>query len=180
MASALASRQAVLTRPGAPAVRPTVAARRSLCIVAAKGGEEGGKTFDKSVGGILCSNQNFTVMGTGLGKAGLDKTLMGTGPFTVFAPDDDAMTAAAKKMGTSKIGLLTLPELPDIIKYHVVSGKVTSADLKEGQELETMGGKKLKVTLNGGVKINGVKVVRADFPATNGVIHKVAEVLTPQ
>lgn len=180
MAFALASHQAVLTRPGAPAVRPTVASRRSLCIVAAKGGEEGGKTFDKSVAGILCSNANFTVLASGLGKAGLEKTLMGTGPFTVFAPDDDAMAAQAKKLGVSKIELLTHPGLPDILKYHVVAGKVTSKDLSEGQELETLGGKKISVSLAGGVKVSGVKVVRADFPASNGVIHKVAEVLQPQ
>lgn len=180
MAFALASRQVVLTRPGAPAVRPTIAPRRSLCIVAAKGGEEGGKTFDKSVGGILCSNANFAVLASGLGKAGIVDTLMGPGPFTVFAPDDDAMAALAKKLGCSKIELLSRPELPDILKYHAVAGKVTSKDLSEGQEVETLGGKKLKITLAGGVKVNGVKVVRADFPATNGVIHKVAEVLVPQ
>lgn len=180
MAFALASRQAMLTRPTGPAaVRPSVASRRSLCVVAAKGGEEGGKTFDKSVIGILSSNANFTVLATALGKAGLADELLGTGPFTIFAPDDDAFAAAAKQLKVTKIELLTLPNLPDIVKNHVVKGKVTSKDLSEGQEVETLG-KKVKVTLAGGAKVDGIKVVRADFPATNGVIHKMAEVILPQ
>lgn len=180
MSSALASRQAVLTRSAVPVVRRVPAvSRRNLCVVAAKGGEEGGKTFDKSVVGVLSGNANFALLASAIGKAGLAEALSGPGPFTVFAPDDDALSAACKKLKISKMELMTLPNLADILKYHVIAGKVMSKDLTEGATPKTLNGKTVKVTLAGGAKINGIKVVKADFPATNGVIHRIAEVLLP-
>ena len=104
---------------------------------------------------------------------------MGAGPFTLFAPNDDAFADACKALGTTKIELRNLPALPDILKNHVVKGSVMAEDLKEGQMVETLGGKKLKVTLAGGAKVNGVKVTKTNIKATNGVIHAVAGVLVP-
>jgi uncharacterized surface protein with fasciclin (FAS1) repeats len=64
--------------------------------------------------------------------------------------------------------------LPAVVKNHVVAGKVTSADLSEGMEATTLGGGKLKFTLAGGAKVNGVKIKKADVSATNGVIHVIS------
>ena len=79
----------------------------------------------------------------------------------------------------TKVELMALPNLPDILKYHVVSGAVMSSQLTEGQEVETVLGKKLKVTLAGGVKINGVPVKKADIKVSNGILHSVSGVLLP-
>jgi uncharacterized surface protein with fasciclin (FAS1) repeats len=146
---------------------------------AAKGGEEGGKAFDRSVYGIVASNANYITLGSCLDSAGFEGTLTGAGPFTLFAPNDDAFAGALKALGTTKLELRNLPALPDILKNHVVSGSVLAGDLKEGQELTTLGGGKLTVTLAGGAKVNGVKVTKTDIKATNGIIHAVAGVLTP-
>ena len=105
---------------------------------------------------------------------------MGPGPLTVFAPNDDAFTEVIKALGTTKLGLMALPNLADILKYHVVAGSVMSSDLKEGQELTTLNGQKLKVTLAGGAAVNGIKVTKADIKATNGVIHAVKSVIVPK
>ena len=86
---------------------------------------------------------------------------------------------ALKALGTTKLELRNLPALPDILKNHVVSGALLAGDLKEGQELTTLGGGKLTVTLAGGAKVNGVKITKTDIKATNGVLHAVAGVLTP-
>ena len=104
---------------------------------------------------------------------------MAPGPLTVFAPNDDAFADVIKTLKITKLQLMELPNLPDILKNHVVAGSVLSSDLKEGQELTTLGGGKLKVTLAGGAKVNGVPVTKADIKATNGIIHAVKSVLLP-
>jgi len=112
-------------------------------------------------------------------QAGLAEALSGPGPFTVLAPDDDAFMAVAKSLKLTKMQLLELPNLADILKCHVISGKVLSTDLKEGMEAATLGGKKLKVTLAGGAKFNTSKVKKANVPASNGVIHGIDSVILP-
>ncbi|GAX73446.1 hypothetical protein CEUSTIGMA_g898.t1 [Chlamydomonas eustigma] len=164
------ARSSVVSRPG----------RAHLHVVAAKGGEEGGKTFDKSCYGSLASNANYTLLASSLAKAGLDKVLMGAGPFTLFAPNDDAFADAARALKITKMELLALPNLPDILKYHAVAGLVMSSDMKEGQELTTVQGSKVKVSLAGGVQINGIKVKKADFKTSNGVVHVIDGVLIPK
>ena len=100
---------------------------------------------------------------------------------SAFAPNDDAFAAAAKALGTTKLGLRELPNLADILKYHVVAGTVLSGDLKDGQEVETIGGKKFKVTIAGGVpSVNGIKVTKKDIKVSNGIIHALSGVLVPQ
>ena len=100
---------------------------------------------------------------------------------SAFAPNDDAVAAAAKALGTTKLGLRELPNLADILKYHVVAGTVLSGDLKDGQEVETIGGKKFKVTIAGGVpSVNGIKVTKKDIKVSNGIIHALSGVLVPQ
>ena len=110
-------------------------------------------------------------------QTGLTAALSGPGPFTVFAPDDDAFIAVCKKLGVTKLALMDLPNLADILKCHVIKGAVLSTDLKEGMEVETLAGKKIKVSLAGGASISGAKVKKADVKAANGVIHAMKDVI---
>jgi uncharacterized surface protein with fasciclin (FAS1) repeats len=111
--------------------------------------------------------------------AGLVDTLKGEGPFTVFAPTDDAF--AALPAGT--VESLLLPENKDkliaILTYHVVAGKVMSTDLSDGMTATTVQGGDITVDLSDGVKINGANVVAADVEASNGVIHVIDAVILP-
>lgn len=112
--------------------------------------------------------------------AGLVETLQGKGPFTVFAPTDAAFAAIQ-----SEVDKLLKPEskqkLSKILTYHVVSGKMKAADLKDGQELTTVEGSKLKVMVKDGkVMVGNAKVTTADISASNGVIHVIDKVLLPK
>jgi uncharacterized surface protein with fasciclin (FAS1) repeats len=143
-----------------------------------KGGEEGGKAWTKSVYGRVGSSGNYNLLANAIEKVGLADQLEGAGPFTLFAPDDDAFGDACRALGTTKMNLLTLESLPGIVKNHVVQGKVTSADLKEGLEATTIGGETVKFAKKGANwTINGVKVKKADVTATNGVIHVITGVI---
>merc|ERR1719160_1277347 len=102
------------------------------------------------------------------------------GPFTVFAPTDDAFAAALKKLGATKEALLNMTDLPGILKYHVVSGKVLSTDLSNGMKAKTVAGAELTITIDGSnVMVNTAKVTTADIMCSNGVIHIINEVLLP-
>ena len=111
--------------------------------------------------------------------AGLVDTLKGEGPFTVFAPTDEAFAALPE--GT--VESLLLPEnkdqLTNILLYHVVPGKVMSTDLSDGMEATAANEGTLTIGTEGGVTVNGVNVVTADIEATNGVIHVVDAVILP-
>jgi len=111
--------------------------------------------------------------------AGLVETLQGKGPFTVFAPTDAAFSSIQ-----AEVDKLLKPEskvkLSKILTYHVVSGKMEAADLKDGQELTSVEGGKLKVSIKDGeVTVGGAKVTTADITASNGVIHVIDKVLLP-
>ena len=113
--------------------------------------------------------------------AGLVETLQGKGPFTVFAPTDAAFAAIQ-----SEVDKLMKPEnkakMAKILTYHVVAGKVMAADLKNGQEITTVQGGKLKVKImaDGKVMIGDAHVTTADIQASNGVIHVIDKVLLPK
>lgn len=111
--------------------------------------------------------------------AGLVETLKGEGPFTVFAPTDDAF--AALPAGT--VEDLLKPENKDklvsILTYHVVPGKVMSTDLTEGMMAATAQGAEVTITLDGGPKVNGANITTADIEASNGVIHVIDAVILP-
>jgi uncharacterized surface protein with fasciclin (FAS1) repeats len=121
----------------------------------------------------------FKTLVAAVKAAGLVETLKGKGPFTVFAPTDDAFA----KLPKGTIADLLKPEnkgkLASILTYHVVSGTVLSADLKEGMQAVTVNGKPVKITLSGGPKINGSSVVSADIKTKNGVIHVIDTVILP-
>jgi uncharacterized surface protein with fasciclin (FAS1) repeats len=117
------------------------------------------------------------ILGSLIAKAGLDKTLMDpNSKFTVFAPDDDAFTAAAKKLGVTKLELQNLPNLDEVLKNHVCSGEVTTSTFTEGGDIPTLGGKALKAS-TAGPKVNGVTLKKKDIKVDNGIIHAIGEVL---
>lgn len=121
----------------------------------------------------------FSTLVAAVDAAGLVETLSGEGPFTVFAPTDDAF--AALPDGTID-SLLADPSgaLTDVLLYHVVSGKALSTDLSDGMTIETVGGGMLTVSISDGkVMINDAMVVTADVMASNGVIHVIDAVLVP-
>lgn len=116
---------------------------------------------------------NFTTLVDALGQTGLDEALQGAGPFTVFAPNDDAFSNV-------NIGNFTNEEIAEILQYHVVSGNIQSTDLMAEQSVEALAGGNLFIEANGGVSVNGsASVVTADIGASNGTIHEVDQVLLP-
>lgn len=123
---------------------------------------------------------NFKTLAAALTAAGLLDTLKGAGPFTVFAPTDEAF--AKLPDGTVDKLLHDVPKLTSILTYHVVSGKVMAADVMkmDGQSAKTVNGAELKIATQGGVKLNGsVHVTKTDIDCSNGVIHVVDAVLMP-
>ena len=123
---------------------------------------------------------NFKTLAAALTAAGLVDTLKGTGPFTVFAPTDEAF--AKLPAGTVDALLKDVPKLKGILTYHVVSGKVMAADVMkmDGKSAKTVNGADVKISTQDGVKLNGkVAVTKTDIDCTNGVIHVVDSVLMP-
>jgi uncharacterized surface protein with fasciclin (FAS1) repeats len=120
---------------------------------------------------------SFTTLLTALDAAGLSDALRGDGPLTVFAPTDAAF--AKLPDGTVEALLKDIPKLKSILLYHVVSGKVTASDVVKLREAGTLQGSNVRIDATSGVMINSARVVKADVPATNGVIHVVDTVLIP-
>jgi uncharacterized surface protein with fasciclin (FAS1) repeats len=120
----------------------------------------------------------FTTLATALTEAGLIDTLKGEGPFTVFAPTDDAF--AKLPDGTLESLLADIPALTDILLYHVVSGKVMAADVVQLNSADTVLGKPVTIKVEGGnVFINDAQVIITDIETSNGVIHVVDTVILP-
>jgi hypothetical protein len=112
-------------------------------------------------------------------QANLATALSGAGPFTVFAPTNDAFIKALGALKLTKAQLLDLPTLASVLKFHVVAGKITASQLSNGLEATTLEGSKLKFDLTNGVKVNGATVTTADLIVDNGVIHVIDTVLLP-
>jgi uncharacterized surface protein with fasciclin (FAS1) repeats len=122
---------------------------------------------------------SFNTLAAALEAADLVSTLQGEGPFTVFAPTDDAFAALPEGL----VDALLLPEnvevLQQILLYHVIAGaEVTSADVAAG-EVEMASGDTATITVDGGVKIDDANVVTVDVDASNGVIHVIDAVIVP-
>jgi uncharacterized surface protein with fasciclin (FAS1) repeats len=121
---------------------------------------------------------NFSTLVAAVTAADLVETLSGTGPFTVFAPTDEAFAA----LPAGVLDALLLPEnkavLAQILTYHVVSGTVMAADVTDG-DVATVEGSNIKLSTASGVTVNGANVVAADVLASNGVIHAIDAVILP-
>ena len=132
---------------------------------------------------VAAANSNFTTLVAAVKAAGLVEALSGPGPLTVFAPTNDAFA----KLPAGTVEFLLKPEnkprLVAILTYHVLAGKVMAADaLKlDGKPAKTLNGQDISVSVkDGNVLLNGAKVLIADVPASNGVIHAIDTVLLPQ
>ncbi len=122
----------------------------------------------------------FKTLVAAVQAAGLVDTLKGTGPFTVFAPTDDAFG----KLPASAIADLLKPEnkakLQGVLTYHVVAGKVLAADVLKLKSAKSVQGQLLTIDTAAGVKVDGANVVKTDIICTNGVIHIIDSVMLPK
>ena len=127
---------------------------------------------------IASETEGFSTLVAALSAAGLVETLQGEGPFTVFAPTDDAFAALPEGL----LEKLLLPEnvgvLTSILTYHVVSGKVMSTDIMAG-DVPSVEGSAITLTTDYGVQVNDALVISADIEASNGVIHVIDQVIVP-
>lgn len=128
---------------------------------------------------IAVSNPDFSILVEAVTKADLVGALSSDGPFTVFAPTNEAFNALFKQLGVSGIKDLTAEQLTPILTYHVVAGKVMSTDLSNTSVGTLNTGKKIKIDITDGVKINDSNVIKADISGENGVIHVIDKVLIP-
>lgn len=134
----------------------------------------------QTVVGIAAGNADFSTLVTAVKAAGLAETLSGEGPFTVFAPTNEAFA----KLPAGTVETLLKPEnkakLAGILTYHVVAAKVLAADVKTGK-VKTVQGTELDVQVSdSGVTVDGAKVVKTDILGSNGVIHVIDQVVLPK
>lgn len=120
---------------------------------------------------------SFGTLVAAVKAAGLVETLKGSGPFTLFAPNDAAF--AKLPAGTVDSLLKDIPKLKQILTYHVVSGKVMAADVVKLKSATTVQGSDVKIDASKGVKVNDSTVTTPDVAADNGVIHIIDTVLIP-
>ena len=128
---------------------------------------------------IAAGNKDFSTLVAAVKAAGLAETLSGTGPFTVFAPTNEAFAKLPKGTVEDLLKPENKEKLVAILTYHVVSGKVMAADVKAGK-VKTVQGGELEIATEGGVTVNGAKVVKTDIVGTNGVIHVLDSVVLPK
>lgn len=137
-------------------------------------------TSDKTVVEIAAGNDDFSTLVAAVKAAGLAETLSGDGPFTVFAPTNEAFS----KLPEGTVETLLKPEnkekLAAVLTYHVVAAKVMAADVKAGK-VATVNGAEATITVkDGAVMIDGAKVVTTDIVGKNGVIHVIDTVIMPK
>ncbi len=132
---------------------------------------------DKDIVDTAVAAGSFKTLVIAIQKAGLVETLKAKGPYTVFAPTDEAFAKIPKAQLDAL--LMDKAKLSGVLTYHVVPGLVLAKDVKAGEVVTVQGGK-LTITTDGGVKVNNAKVVTTDVMASNGVIHPIDTVLMPK
>lgn len=120
---------------------------------------------------------SFKTLATALQAAGLVETLKGAGPFTVFAPTDEAF-AKIPKADLDAL-LQDKAKLTAVLTYHVVAGKVMAADVVKLSEAKTVQGSSIKIDASNGVKVDNANVIQTDIATSNGVIHVIDTVILP-
>ena len=120
----------------------------------------------------------FETLVAAVKAAGLVETLSGPGPFTVFAPNDDAFAKLPE--GTVEGLLKDIPKLKSILTYHVVAGKMMAADVVKKKSLKTVQGQSITIDASDGVKVDGATVIKADIKVDNGVCHVIDSVILPK
>ncbi len=121
---------------------------------------------------VVNANKNTTTLKKGIIASGLDKFLSGTGPWTVFAPSDLAFTKLEKGRFENMLKPDNLTELEQVLNGHIVAGKISYKDLKDGEKLTTVNGVELLIQVKENrVSVAGSKIENRDVPTSNGVIH---------
>ncbi len=149
-----------------------------LVLVAASAMAEGMRENELTIAEVASEDGRFETLVAALGAANLVDTLNGDGPFTVFAPTDDAF---AKLPDGTVEGLLNdIPTLRQILLYHVVSGRVPASDVVGLTQAETVQGQPVVVSVSGStVRVNDATVTQTDVMGSNGVIHVIDSVILP-
>lgn len=138
-----------------------------------------GSNANKDIVDTAVAAGSFKTLATALQAAGLIDTLKGNGPFTVFAPTDEAF--AKLPAGTVEALLKDKEKLTKILLYHVVPGNVMAKDVVKLKSAKTVQGSSLTISVkNGNVKVDNANVVKTDIAATNGVIHVIDTVVLPK
>lgn len=159
---------------------PTLLLAGSFAISSCEKDNDDDPMTNGTVTEVVVNTADFSTLESAVIKGELTTTLSGTGPFTVFAPDNAAFTASGISAAT--LNSLTPAQVKSILLYHTLGSKVMAADVPAGPnaKVTTAGGDSVFVTRNAaGVFINGIKVTQADIAATNGVIHRIGRVLMP-
>jgi uncharacterized surface protein with fasciclin (FAS1) repeats len=129
---------------------------------------------------IAAANNDFSTLVAAVKAAGLAEVLSGAGPFTVFAPTNEAFAKLPKGTVEDLLKPENKAKLAAILKYHVVGAKVLAADVKSGK-VKTVNGQEFEVKAwDGKVTVDGAKVVKTDIVGTNGVIHVIDTVILPK
>lgn len=136
-----------------------------------------GSAHAKDIVDTAVAAGSFKTLATALQAAGLVDTLKGQGPFTVFAPTDEAFAKVPKAQLDAL--LKDKAKLSAVLTYHVVPGKVMAADVRDGK-VRTVQGSELTVSTAGGVQVDAARVVKTDILADNGVIHVIDSVVMPR
>ncbi|MDR3716852.1 MAG: fasciclin domain-containing protein [Puia sp.] len=127
---------------------------------------------------VVNVDKNMTTLKKGVIASGLDQVLSSTGPFTVFAPSDRAFGKLDKSILDNLLKPENKTKLVELLNHHVVAGKVSFKDLKDGEKLKTVDGSELLVHIkDGSVNINGAKIEQHDVQTSNGVIHSLDTVM---
>jgi uncharacterized surface protein with fasciclin (FAS1) repeats len=121
---------------------------------------------------------SFKTLVKAVQAAGLADTLSSPGPFTVFAPTDEAF--AKLPAGTVEGLLKDIPKLKSVLTYHVVAGRMMAADVVKQSSLKTVQGQSITVDAKGGAKVDGANIVKTDIATDNGVIHVIDKVILPK
>lgn len=121
---------------------------------------------------------SFRTLVKAVQAAGLAETLSGKGPFTVFAPTDEAFSKLPS--GTVEGLLKDIPKLKSVLTYHVVPGRMMAADVVKQSSLKTVQGQSISVDAKGGAKVDGANILKADMATDNGVIHVIDKVILPK
>jgi len=156
-------------------LKRTLVVDAALAVVVAPAARAGSH---KDIVDTAVAAGSFKTLATALQAAGLVDTLKGAGPFTVFAPTDEAFAKIPKADLDALIA--DKAKLTKVLTYHVVPGKVMAADVTKLKEAKTVEGQMVRIDASNGVKINGANVVKADVEASNGVIHVIDSVILPE
>ena len=140
---------------------------------------EAAKDKPKDIVDTAVAAGNFKTLAAAVTAADLVETLKGKGPFTVFAPTDEAFGKLPKGTLDDLLKPENKAKLAGILTYHVVPGKLMASDVAKLESAKTVQGSSLSIDASDGVKVDGAKVVKADVMAKNGVIHVIDSVIMP-